>query len=128
TLGPNPVYRTAAQWGTAAIRGLEIIPSKTYLVQSDCGAPGSPALSGPAAATTWTWGDVDFPPNDVVNFADIQLVVQAFQANFTNVTLERADLEPCLPNAVANFADVLRDVQAFQGQVYSETGCPLPCP
>lgn len=128
TLGPNPVYRTAVQWGTASIRGEEIIPSKTYIVQSDCGSPGNPELSGPVAATTWTWGDVASPPNDTVNFADIQLVVQAFQENFANVTLERADLEPCLPNRVANFADVLRDVQAFQGQSYPETGCPLPCP
>ncbi|MHC5109234.1 MAG: hypothetical protein ACYTHJ_05090 [Planctomycetota bacterium] len=128
TLGPDPVFQTAEEWGTASIRGEEIIPSATYLVQSDCGSPGAPQLSGVVAATTWVWGDVDSPPNNLVNFADIQLVVQAFQLNFENVTLERADLEPCLPNRVANFADVLLDVQAFQGQLYSDTGCGVPCP
>ncbi|MFQ5461117.1 MAG: hypothetical protein ACE5E5_00655 [Phycisphaerae bacterium] len=127
SLGATPVFQTAAQWGTVAITGEPVIPSSSYLVLADCGAPGNPNLSLAAPVTTWMWGDVESPPNGVANFADILLVVAAFQGDFTNVSLERADLEPCAPNGTVNFADLQRDVQAFQGSGYDATGCPVPC-
>jgi len=127
SLGTTPVFQSAAQWATVAITGEAVIPSASYFVTADCGAPGSPNLSLPVPVTTWTWGDVEFPPNGIINIADIQLVVAGFQNDFSHVTFERADLEPCAPNGTINFADVLRDVQAFQGSDYTDMGCSAPC-
>ena len=105
--------------------GEDIIPGGFYVVQYDLGTPGSPDLGPEAFVSTTEHGDVD--ENGAVNFADIQLVVQAFQQNYANITLEAADIEPCVPNGTVNFADVLQDVLAFQGQTYNQTSCPLPC-
>ncbi len=125
TLGSSPVFMTPAQWGAVALTGDQIIPDTTYAVRADCGSPGNPELSLPAEATTWTWGDID--NNDLVNFVDINLVVQGFQGDFTNVTLERVDLHPCAPNRVINFSDINWDVRAFQGAPFTDN-CAAPCP
>ncbi|MGB0716954.1 MAG: FG-GAP-like repeat-containing protein [Phycisphaerae bacterium] len=126
TLGASPVFQDAATWGiNVYATGEEIIPGGFYVVQYDSGTPGNPELGPEAFVSTPVHGDVD--ENGAVNFADIQLVVQAFQQNFANVALEAADLEPCVPNGVVNFADILENVLAFQGQTYAESGCPLPC-
>jgi len=128
TLGPNPVFQLPSAWGTIGARGLEIIPGKTYRVQSNCGSPGNPSLSLPATGTTWVWGDVASPQNNLANFADVLAVIRAFQNDLTTVTIARADIEPCLPNRVVNFSDVLRDVKALQGVSYTAVGCASPCP
>ena len=126
TLGTDPVFQDSAAWGTNVYAtGEDIIPGGFYVVQYDLGTPGSPDLGPEAFVSTTEHGDVD--ENGAVNFADIQLVVQAFQQNYANITLEAADIEPCVPNGTVNFADVLQDVLAFQGQTYNQTGCPLPC-
>ncbi len=127
TLDVSPVYLTPAEWGTVAISGIEVIPSTTYSVRADCGSPGDPQLSMPAEATTWAWGDVEYPPDGNVNFRDITQVVRAFQGEFAEVTLERADLHPCEPNRLVNFGDINWDVQAFQGGLLSDL-CAAPCP
>ncbi len=72
------------------------------------------------------WADVD--QNLSVNINDVFLIIKAFQEDFTLVTLEEADLEPCDPNGLANFADVQVAILAFQGAAYSELGCPTICP
>ncbi|MCH7995319.1 MAG: hypothetical protein IIB57_12870 [Planctomycetes bacterium] len=63
-----------------------------------------------------------------MNFNDVFLIIKAFQADFTLVTLEEADLEPCDPNGIANIADVLVGILAFQGTTFGELGCPAVCP
>ena len=94
----------------------------SYSVSAYCNPDFSPA----ASASTWLWADVN--NNTVVNFADVQLMVLAFQGIFVDVTLEGIDLHPCLPNELINFADIQLAILAFQGQTYAGTGCPLPCP
>ncbi|MBI4719565.1 MAG: matrixin family metalloprotease [Planctomycetes bacterium] len=131
TLGPNPVFQTSAQWGTVHVRGDEIIPSSeagssivptSYRVRAYC----NPDYSSFATASTWLWGDVN--NNDIVNFADIQLMVLKFQGLTSAVSLENVDLHPCEPNHVINFADIQLDVLIFQGDTYADSGCPIPCP
>ncbi len=128
TLDASALFRTTTEWGsTVHVTGEEILPGTTYSIQVDTGTPGSPILGPPAAAQTWAWGDIDL--NEIVNFTDINLVVQGFQGDFTNVSLENVDLDPCVPNGVINFADINKDVQAFQGIPYAAaTGCAVPCP
>ncbi len=127
TLGPDPVFHTPDLWGTIGVIGNEIIPNATYNVQADCGTPGSPDLSAPNSATMWPYGELETPPDADVSFHDINLAVAAFQGDFTNVTLEIADLHPCVPNRVINFSDINLVVQAFQGTPFSDF-CTPPCP
>ncbi|MHC5108459.1 MAG: immunoglobulin domain-containing protein [Planctomycetota bacterium] len=122
SLTDTPLFQPPSTWLTVQVFDELIVPGAAYSIQAEL--PGGD-LSAGSVATTFAWGDVD--NNTVVNFADVQLTVFAFQADFENVTLEAADLEPCQPNGVANFADVLRGVNAFQGLTYPETGCLIPC-
>ncbi|MHC5108689.1 MAG: FG-GAP-like repeat-containing protein [Planctomycetota bacterium] len=126
TLGPDAVFQDAATWGYDVFAtGEEIIPGGAYLVQYDLGTPGNPDLGPPSSATTSSHGDLD--QNSIVNFADVQLAVQAFQLNYDNISLEEADIAPCVVNGVVNFEDIQRVVGAFQGQTYVDMGCDLPC-
>jgi hypothetical protein len=122
-LGDTPVFQTPATWTTVNIRAEELVPSSSYRVQTES---STGVLSDGSVASTWVWGDVD--NNGVVNFADVQLIVNVFQGDLSGATVEAADLEPCLPNAVINLADAQRGIQAFQLQTYEDTGCPDPCP
>lgn len=126
SLGLLPVFKSPTQWETIPLGDDAIVPGSTYRVRSDCGVPGDPDLSLAVSAQTWRWGDVDH--NQVVNFADIQLLIKAFQGDFSQVTLERADLEPCQPNGVVNFSDIQQGVRAFQGIPFSSLSCPITCP
>jgi len=137
SLGPDPVFKTPEEWGTVVVSGLEIIPSQpfgnpdgpttTYYVQADCGEPGVPDLKARVPATMWTWADVAYPPDSFNNIADILSVIRAYQSDFADVTLERADLAPCEPNRVVGLADILASIQAYQGECYADS-CSLPCP
>ncbi len=119
----TPTYQTVANWGTIGIGQAEIVPGTQYDVQVEYNGG---VRSNIASATTWLWGDVD--QNDLVNFTDINLVVQGFQGDFSQASLEAVDLHPCTPNGLINFQDINADVRAFQGAPYTETNCPLPCP
>ncbi len=126
SLGPDPVFQDSDTWGTMIhVNGLEILPESMYNIQLDTGTPGSPDLGPPTQATTWMWGDVD--NNGVVNFTDINFVVQGFQGNFTQVSLQNVDLHPSVPNQILNFSDINWDVAAFQGGAYLDHGI-APCP
>ncbi len=129
-LGDDPVFATAATWGTVAVRGPEIIPSalqpgpvSTYYVEAQCGTSFSP----PVAVDTWMWGDVCSPPNNRVDIDDILAVIHVFQSDYTWATLEQADLSPCTPNGIVDIDDILADIQAFQSKPYTDTGCDVPC-
>ncbi|MFQ5462788.1 MAG: matrixin family metalloprotease [Phycisphaerae bacterium] len=121
TLGPDPVFLTPTEWGVAAAHDAAIIPNATYNVQAFC----SPNFSAPASATTDIFGDVN--ANGVTNLEDVLLIILAFQGDFTNVSLEAADINPCTPNRTANVADAQWAVLAFQNAAYSDF-CAAPCP
>jgi len=101
--------------------GSAIIPSAAYNVQAFC----TPDFSAPVSVTTDSFGDVN--SNGVSNLEDVLLIILAFQGDFTNVSLEEADINPCTPNRSANVADAQWAVLAFQGAPYSNF-CALPCP
>ncbi len=122
SLGDTPVYLTPAEWGTVHVCGEAIVPELGYAVKTQ--HPDG-YVSSIQTATLWAWGDAD--NNGLVNFVDINLVVQGFQGEFGNVSLEAVDLEPCTPNGVIDFNDINKDVRAFQGLPYSAEGCPDPC-
>ncbi|MGB0717147.1 MAG: hypothetical protein ACPGXK_14805 [Phycisphaerae bacterium] len=124
TVAGSASFQLPDSWNTMHPRSEMIAPNTEYFVQAVC-ANGA-VMSTPVLVRTWQWGDAD--DNGLANFADVLLLVQAFQENFANVTLAAADLEPCLPNEVANFTDILRGVQAFQGQSFGDVGCSVPCP
>lgn len=127
TLGPNPVFQSAAAWGTVHLRSDQIIPEAPYQVLADCGAPGNPLLAPPEAATTWLWGDVESPPNGVVNLADVLEVIRAIEGEIPGFVIARGDVEPCEPNGLLNLADALTVLLAVEGNGYTELGCPVPC-
>ncbi len=123
TLGAAPVYQLPADWSTVHAHGDEILPGKTYELQSRL---SDGLLSSAGSGTTWMWGDVN--NNGIVNFTDINIVVQGFQGDFSQAPIEAVDLDPCIPNGDINFEDINRAVQAFQGQPFTASGCAIPCP
>lgn len=101
--------RTAAEWGCSIfVTGDLVIPSETLEARAYFDGQ---AVSG-GFATTWVWGDAD--QDGVASFADVQLAVQAFQNDFSNVTLTAVDIGGCLPDGLANFVDIQAFVVAFQ--------------
>jgi hypothetical protein len=120
-LADTPVFQIPAQWSTVYVRGEEIIPDTTYMLQVE-----TSYLAGPTSeATTWIWGDVDH--NDVVNLDDIMRIIQVYQGNFSLATMENVDQMPCTPNRVISLEDILWCMQSFEGKTYADTMCPLPC-
>jgi hypothetical protein len=104
------------------IRGEEIIPSATYWVQAEC--PGKPPAEWPApvAMSTWTYGDVAYPPDTNVGVQDIMAIIAGYQQGFD----VRADIHPCEPDGVNGVGDILADIAIYQGATYAEK-CPTPC-
>ncbi|MGB2984255.1 MAG: hypothetical protein WBE26_00085 [Phycisphaerae bacterium] len=132
TLGPVPVYKAPRGldgWGTAHVRGLEIIPSTSYLVQAECDTGQGIGLSTAAGGTTWKRGDVN-NSDGPVDFVDISLVVDGFRGVFDTITLYNVDLvgadsNSCLPEAVVDFNDIASAVDAFRQLPYPCGGvCP----
>jgi hypothetical protein len=123
TLVASPVMQTPAEWGTVHVGGEQIVPDSTYTARCEC---PSATVAEEAAGLTFRWGDVD--GNTVVNLSDVMLIVAAFQGDYSEVTREAADLDPCTPNGVINLDDIMSAVGAFQGEIYADTGCPMPCP
>jgi len=127
---PNDAaFLTPAEWGgTVFVTGVEITPSTSYDVQTETLGEVKSAV---ANATTWLWGDVN---NDmIVNFFDVQLVIMAFQGNFTIATYTGADL--ALPiflscfsaDRIINTNDTSAAIKAFQENAYPCPACPA-CP
>jgi len=121
-----PVYKTAAQWGTVNLRGVEIVPDTSYRVRMECN-PGAVRSAG-VLVRTWLFGDTNNTAN--VNFTDINRVVQGFQNLFSGSLLRRqvdlTGVANCEPNVAVNFADVSMDVDAFRGTAFpcSTDLCP----
>jgi len=130
TLGPTPFYKTADQWGTAKVRGAQIRPGETYLIQTECNFPPvNIVLSSAAEPTTWIWGDVD--GNGIVNAIDVTVLVGAFKGFYGPFTFEQVNIwgnavsAPCTPDGVINALDITLDVDAFKG---SDFPCSITCP
>ena len=130
SLGDAAVFMPGPAWGTVAVHGTEIIPSvdppfdaATYLVQAQCTAEFSTA----ASVTTWMWGDVYPPPNNLVNIDDILALIRVFQGDLAAASQEQADIDPCMPNRATDIGDILKTLGAFQGQSFEDAGCSLPC-
>jgi hypothetical protein len=86
TLGGTPVYRPPggpSGWGTAHVRGLEIIPSTTYVVQTECDTGAGIGLSTSGSDTTWRWGDANNSGD--VGIVDVFLVLNGFRGFFNSV-------------------------------------------
>lgn len=132
TLAPNPVFKSPTGpdgWGTAHVRGLEIIPSTTYIVETECDTGLGIGRSAAASDTTWQWGDTD-NSGGLVNILDITWVVDAFQGIFANATLYGTDLwgigsDDCPPQLRISIIDITRDLEAFQQFPFP---CDDPCP
>ncbi len=89
-------------WGTVHVTGLKVVPSRTYTFYTANSSGGN--LQAMGSGLTWKWRDVN---NDgVANTADVQLVIQAFQNNFSQVTRYAADLMGCTPTGLIDFDDI----------------------
>jgi hypothetical protein len=136
-------------WGTAIVRGANLLGGRTYDVYADCD-PANPgmSLSEPVPAILWRSGDVN--NNGVVDIIDATQILDAFRGVFYTiacasdadcvvvrphkwcdpavgrclwVTIENADLIGdigCLPNGVISIVDVTYDLDRFRG-------LPDPC-
>lgn len=121
TLGNSPVFQLPAAWGTKIVKGSQVVPSSTYHIVEECDSFSSPL----ASVNTCQWGDINC--NGFVNVSDIQLVVLAFQGNFSGLPFERFDIAPCTPNGLINVFDIQLTVLAQTiAQPYS-FHCPIPC-
>jgi hypothetical protein len=153
-LGPTPVQLTPAQWGTLAVRGAALEPSKQYTVQHDCGAAAGQNVSTAVPLQMWYWGDVDHDavctqgtnngtPCDrddqctgggicvAADFIDIAKIVDAYKGKWDEpafVAMQTTDLSgpDCTPNLDTNFIDIGNDVNAYKRIPYT---CATPtCP
>ncbi|MCH8966229.1 MAG: hypothetical protein IID43_00990, partial [Planctomycetes bacterium] len=125
-LGPDPVYQLPSVWDTIRVRGAAIIPASEYHFQAECLGGVDPVLSSMSSTTTWEWGDVDRDGDP--DFLDALLQVRAFKDDFSEVTIEAADLEPCTPDGDVGFLDILMTIMAFKDRPYTDSGCSNPCP
>ncbi len=85
TLG-DPVYLPpgAGGWGTAHVRGADLMSGMTYAAQADCDPqhPGV-SLSEPVSDKLWRWGDVD--DNGVVEILDAVRILDGFRGMFHTI-------------------------------------------
>ena len=126
TLGDDPVFRLPMEWGTVFVSGAEIGPDTPYAVQGDYGTPGNPVLTPAQPVRTRLWADID--GNLIVNLADIQILVLAFQGTTGLADFEAMDLAGCELDGTINMTDVQWAVLAFQGKAYWDVQCAAPCP
>ena len=115
-----------------------IVPAATYDIYVTCDGIvlGEPlTVSTTAEPTPWYWGDCVgafdglgwSAPDGVVNFNDVQAIVQKFVMAPTAPHFTWVDVEGEVPNEVINFSDVFRVVLAFQGAEYP-FAAPADCP
>jgi glucose/arabinose dehydrogenase len=135
---------TPEQWGSPVrVTGIDVTPDTDYKVYVDSGPLGSPALSAAVTAKTTLWGDSvgDFvagvwtAPNDVIDFIDINAVVEAFTSSPDAPATFRVDLvgpsgNECRPDQAIDFLDITGAVDAFTGNSYTEStpSCSDACP
>jgi hypothetical protein len=132
TLGPDPVFKPPTGsngWGTAHVHGLEIIPSTTYVVETECDTGAGIGFSSAASDTTWQWGDTD-NTGGLVNILDITWIVDGFRGIFINATRYAVDLwgiapDDCQPQLDITIIDVTKAIEAFQQFPFP---CDDPCP
>lgn len=116
------------------IYGEAVIPGASYRIQSvGCGCDmGDPAsFSIGLDLQTGTWADVGgnpdgTPPDQIVDFIDIQNLVAKFKNLPDSIIKARADLDPETPNGLIDFSDIQRGVEAFKGDGFPfiPSGCP----
>lgn len=123
TLGSSAFFKTAAQWGTVYVRGPQIRPGETYLVQSQCNMP--PIQTSAATETiTWNWGDVTGDNNG--DALDIVRLVDAFRGIFGGgTTFQQVNHWACTPDKFIDALDIVSGVDAFRGIDYP---CIMTCP
>ncbi len=126
--------KTPVQWGgTVYASGLDIVPETQYMVQADCGIPGSPVLTAAVVVTTPKFGDIIRwyptygPPDGVIDAVDITMVIDGFKARPGALSLYTLDLYGCVPNKIIDAIDIVGAVEAFKGVTYAATLCPGPC-
>jgi len=132
TLGPNPVYKPptgVGGWGTAHVRGVEIIPSTSYVVQTQCDTGQGIGLSTAAQDTTWQWGDTD-DTGGLVDVRDFTWVADGFRGQFLMAERYAVDLwgaypENCGPELVISILDIMHCIDAFKQFPFP---CDEPCP
>ncbi len=114
-----PVFQTASQWGQTVLFGIEVVPSATYEVRTDCGV-----LSEPQPLTTAKWGDAD--RDGRISIFDLFCVLDGFRGNFNDCTLEDVDLTGAddVPDGAIDIGDIFAVLDAFRGLAYPG---PLPC-
>jgi hypothetical protein len=122
TLGGTPFYKTASQWGTAKVRGVQIRPGADYFVETQCNFPGI-VVSAATSARTWKWGDTD--GNGITNALDILGVVDAFKQVAGAMPFEQVNIWGCTPDGVIDALDITLDVDAFKGFAFP---CGITCP
>lgn len=147
-------FLTPAAWGDLYVYGEALLPGQRYIVQGDCGSPGTPGLSDPTTATTCVFGDttggnvngvwtlcqeppLPDPPPFPVTIIDIIAGVEGFMNLASAPPLYMIDIIgtgndvfECPPDqAVGVIPDVVLNIEAFQGKKYEiVTGCPSVCP
>lgn len=142
TLVTNPsqaVHLTPQEWGEVVyVSHLNIVPSTTYRVQTDCGTLGSPSLSTATLVTTLHWGDISGggiidgswgPPDGGVNVLDMAAVVDAFRHYPGAPPIYRADQQGCIPDRRVDTSDMVGVVDAFRSRdFFLSSFCTNPCP
>ena len=128
---------TPQAWGDGVlVAGLNIVPATQYLVQTDCGAPGTPSLSEPASIEMQLWGDVAGiniagiwqPPDGKIDILDMTALVSGFSHLASTPPVSILDSLGCLPDQSIDMIDVIASVDGFRGRMYPEaTLCPTPC-
>lgn len=114
--------------------GAAVIPGASYRIQTvGCGCDmGSEAsFSIGLDLETGDWADVGgnpdgTPPDDIVDFIDIQNLVAKFKNLDGAIAKARADLSPETPDGLIDFFDIQRTLEVFSGGGYpfSPSGCP----
>ena len=143
-------FLTPAQWGELYVFGEDLTPGTTYIVQGDCGSPGTPGLSDSTTATTCVFGDVtkgfengewilcSEPPiaENPATILDVLAILLRFVDSPTAPSFAQADLVgtgvqavECLPDQRTPIVDAVIALKAFVGLSYTNaTECPTPCP
>ncbi len=127
------LLRPAADWPeTVYIRGREIVPQTTYIVEIEL-SDGSHLA--PASATTSRWGDAvgrfvdgQWESSDSrVEITDAVACLDRFRNALTAPPLEWCDLQPEVPDRRVDILDVAYVIDAFRSMPYPFSR-PQPCP
>lgn len=123
-LGDEPVFLTAADWGSVSVTGLEIRPRTLYRSLAECDFGGSSVLSAASTATAWVWGDVS--GDGQANVIDVGTVVNAVKGLYgPTVVFEATNVAPCATDGSVNVIDIGTVVDVVKGSIFNcQTACP----